>query len=101
MTTGHSAFAWTQDSCKKREDDSYKKDRQDSYKKQRQDSYKKVKQSNGNGYGNGNTDTIQATTQNGKVSGFHNTLEQEAPNVICTHPSTPCTSEGGNLVGTR
>ncbi len=101
MTTGHSAFAWKQDSYKKKGDNSYKKDGQDGYKKQRQDSYKKEKdtymkggensykkgrQANGNGYGNGNTDTIQTTTQNGKVSGFHNTLEQEASNVICTHP---------------
>ena len=131
MTTGHSAFAWKQDSYKKKGDNSYKKDGQDGYKKQRQDSYKKDgqdgykkqrqdsykkdgqdgykkqrqdsykkdtymkggensykkgRQANGNGYGNGNTDTIQTTTQNGKVSGFHNTLEQEASNVICTHP---------------
>jgi hypothetical protein len=138
MTTGHSAFAWKQDSYKKKGDNSYKKDRQDGYKKQRQDSYKKDrqdgykkqrqdsykkdtymkggentykkgKQANGNGYGNGNTDTIQTTTQNGKVSGFHNTLEQEASNVICTHPgegvagtdlgtpggSASCTNESG------
>ncbi|MGC2426464.1 MAG: hypothetical protein WA421_05470 [Nitrososphaeraceae archaeon] len=122
MTTGHSAFAWKQDSYKKKGDNSYKKDGQDGYKKQRQDSYKKDtymkggensykkgKQANGNGYGNGNTDTIQTTTQNGKVSGFHNTLEQEASNVICTHPgegvagadlgtlegSASCTNESG------
>jgi uncharacterized protein YxeA len=138
MTTGHSAFAWKQDSYKKRGEDSYKKRGEDSYKKrgedsykkrgedsykkQRQDSYKKDtymkggensykkgKQANGNGYGNGNTDTIQTTTQNGKVSGFHNTLEQEASNVICTHPgegvagadlgtlegSASCTNESG------
>ena len=116
MTTGHSAFAWKQDSYKKRGDDSYKKDKQDGYKKQRQDtymkggenSYKKGKQANGI-YGNGNTETIQATTQNGKVSGSHNTLEQEASNVICTHPgegvagadlgtlegSASCTNESG------
>ena len=114
MTTGHSAFAWKQDlqetktrsykkdgqdGYKKQGQDTYKKDGQDGYKKQRQDSYKKDtymkggensykkgRQANGNGYGNGNTDTIQTTTQNGKVSGFHNTLEQEASNVICTHP---------------
>ena len=74
-----------------------------------ENSYKKGRQANGNGYGNGNTDTIQTTTQNGKVSGFHNTLEQEASNVICTHPgegvaganlgsvegSASCTNESG------
>jgi len=108
MTTGHSAFAWKQDSYKKRGEDSYKKRGEDSYKKRGEDSYKKrgedsykkVRQSKGI-YGDGNTDTIQATTQNGQVRGSHNTLEQEASNVICTHPSTPCTSEGGNLVRTR
>ena len=116
MTTGHSAFAWKQDSYKKRGDDSYKKDKQDGYKKQRQDtymkggenSYKKVRQSKGI-YGNGNTETIQATTQNGQVRGSHNTLEQEASNVISTHPgegvagadlgtpegSASCTNESG------
>ena len=109
MTTGHSAFAWKQDSYKKRGDDSYKKrgddsykkDKQDGYKKQRQDtymkggenSYKKVRQSKGI-YGNGNTETIQATTQNGQVRGSHNTLEQEASNVICTHPSATCSQDG-------
>ena len=100
MTTGHSAFAWKQDSYKKRGDDSYKKRGEDSYKKDTymkggENSYKKGRQANGNGFGNGNTDTIQTTTQNGKVSGFHNTLEQEASNVICTHPSSTCLSEGG------
>jgi hypothetical protein len=50
-----------------------------------QHSYKKEKHANGK-Y-NGNTVTIQATTQNGKVSGRDNTLEQEAQNVICTHPT--------------
>jgi hypothetical protein len=114
MTTGHSAFAWKQDSYKKRGDDSYKKRGDDSYKKDTymkggENSYKKGRQANGNGFGNGNTDTIQTTTQNGKVSGFHNTLEQEASNVICTHPgegvagadlgtlgeSASCTNESG------
>ena len=94
MTTGHSAFAWKQDSYKKRGDDSYKKRGDDSYKKRGDDSYKKVRQSKGI-YGNGNTETIQATTQNGQVRGSHNTLEQEASNVICTHPSWTCLSEGG------
>ncbi len=47
-----------------------------------QHSYKKEKHANGK-Y-NGNTVTTQATTQNGKVSGRDNTLEQEAQNVICT-----------------
>ena len=43
---------------------------------------------------NGNTVTIQAEKQKASVSGFDNTLEQEAQNVICTHPSSTCVSEG-------
>jgi hypothetical protein len=65
------------------------KERQDKYMKGEQLSYKKGKHVNGkyNGGDNDNTVTIQATTQNGKVSGRDNTLEQEAQNVICTHPT--------------
>jgi hypothetical protein len=43
---------------------------------------------------NGNTITAQINAQKGYVSGFDNTLEQEAQNVICTHPSSTCVSEG-------
>jgi hypothetical protein len=45
----------------------------------------------------GNTVTIQANKQKGSVSGFDNDLEQEASNVICTHPgeNATCTSESG------
>ena len=42
---------------------------------------------------NGNTVTIQKCKQKGSVSGFDNTPEQEASNVICTHPSTSCVVE--------
>jgi hypothetical protein len=46
---------------------------------------------------NGNTVTIQAEKQKASVSGWDNTLEQEASNVICTHPgeNATCTSESG------
>jgi hypothetical protein len=93
MTTGHSAFAWKQDSYKnKRGDDSYKNKRGD-------DSYKKVQQADGkdNGSNNGNTKTIQVLKQNAKADKF-STVEQNGQNVICTHPSTTspsgsCTSQ--------
>jgi hypothetical protein len=46
---------------------------------------------------NGNTVTAQINAQRGHVSGWDNTLEQEATNVICTHPgeNATCTSESG------
>jgi hypothetical protein len=99
MTTGHSAFAWKQDSYKnKRGDDSYKNKRgDDSYKNKRgDDSYKKVKQANGN-YGNGNTNTAQILNQNAKADKF-SIVEQNGENSICTHPSITspsgsCTSQ--------
>jgi hypothetical protein len=45
----------------------------------------------------GNTVTVQASKQKGSVSGFDNDLDQEATNVICTHPgeNATCTSESG------
>jgi hypothetical protein len=44
---------------------------------------------------NGNTVTIQEDKQKASVSGWDNTAEQEAQNVICTHPgeNATCTSE--------
>jgi hypothetical protein len=103
MTTGHSAFAWKQDSYKnkrgddsyknKRGDDSYKNKRgDDSYKNKRgDDSYKKVRQADGN-YGNGNTNTAQVLKQNAKADKF-SIVEQNGENSICTHPSEACTSQ--------
>jgi hypothetical protein len=46
---------------------------------------------------NGNTVTAQINAQKGSVSGWDNTLDQEASNVICTHPgeNATCTSESG------
>jgi hypothetical protein len=46
---------------------------------------------------NGNTITAQINKQKASVSGFDNTLDQEAENVICTHPgeNATCTSESG------
>jgi hypothetical protein len=49
---------------------------------------------------NGNTVTAQINKQKGYVSGFDNTLEQEAQNVICTHPSSTCVSEGSETNAT-
>ena len=43
---------------------------------------------------NGNTITIQKNKQDGTQSGFDNRQEQEAQNIICTHPSSSCVSEG-------
>jgi hypothetical protein len=45
---------------------------------------------------NGNTVTIQKCKQDGTVSGFDNTEEQECQNVICTHPgeNATCSQEG-------
>jgi hypothetical protein len=43
---------------------------------------------------NGNTITAQINLQNAHVSGFDNSVEQEASNVICTHPHDECVSEG-------
>jgi hypothetical protein len=79
-----------QDKYMKGGQDGYKKVKQDSYKK---NTYKKGKQTNGI-YGNDNTVTVQTNAQKGKVSGHDNTLEQEAQNLICTHPSSTCVSEG-------
>jgi hypothetical protein len=44
----------------------------------------------------GNTVTIQKCKQDGGVSGFDNTAEQECQNVICTHPgdNATCSQEG-------
>jgi hypothetical protein len=51
---------------------------------------------------NGNTITAQINAQKGYVSGFDNTLEQEAQNVICTHPGSnaTCVSEGSESTAT-
>ena len=79
MTTGHSAFAWKQDSYKNKRGD---------------DSYKKVRQADGN-YGNGNTDTAQVLKQNAKASGKFGIVEQNGQNSICTHPdnNVPCSQQ--------
>jgi hypothetical protein len=74
------------------------KERHDKYMKGGQDGYKKGKQTNGNdgANANGNTVTVQTNAQKGKVSGHDNTLEQEAQNLIFTHPSSTCVSEGSD-----
>jgi hypothetical protein len=50
---------------------------------------------------NGNTVTVQASKQKESVSGWDNTAEQEAENVICTHPgnNASCVSEGSEAGG--
>jgi hypothetical protein len=71
---------------------------QDGYKKDGQDTYKKGIRDNGNdgssGNQNGNTVTILKADNKGSTSGFDTTVNQEADNTICTHPSTNCISEG-------
>ena len=51
---------------------------------------------------NGNTITAQINKQKASVSGWDNTLEQEAQNVICTHPGSnaTCVSEGSESTAT-
>ena len=51
---------------------------------------------------NGNTVTIQKCKQDGAVSGFDNTAEQECQNVICTHPSSgaTCVNDPGQATPT-
>ena len=91
MTT--SAFAWKKDG-----QDKYMRGEQDGYKKDGQDTYKKRTRDNGNDggsdSGNGNTVTILKADNKGSTSGFDTTVNQEADNTICTHPSTNCISEG-------
>jgi hypothetical protein len=94
MTT--SAFAG---GGKKDGQDKYMRGReQDGYKKDGQDTYKKGTRDNGNDGGsdsrNGNTVTILKADNKGSTSGFDTTVNQEADNTICTHPSTNCISEG-------
>lgn len=46
------------------------------------------------GSNNGNTLTPQTGRQYGIVSGFDNSFNQELKNLICTHPSATCSTEG-------
>jgi hypothetical protein len=45
-----------------------------------------------NGGNDGNTVTVQKNSQKGSQSGFDNEFEQEATNLICTHPTATCLS---------
>jgi hypothetical protein len=86
--------------------------RQDGSKKGTRDTYNKGAQDNGtrdsgNGGGgigneNGNTVTALAAKNKGFASGFDTSVDQEAQNVICTHPSNnaTCTQEGAVVVAT-
>ena len=49
------------------------------------------------GNGNGNTVTIEKALNKGSSSGFDTSVDQEAENLICTHPgdNATCTSESG------
>jgi hypothetical protein len=53
------------------------------------------------GNNNGNTVTAQINKQKASQSGFDNVQEQEAENVICTHPgsNSSCVSEGAAAGG--
>ena len=78
--------------------DKYMKGGQDSYKKDGKDTYNKGTRDNGNDSGsgnqNGNTVTILKAQNKGSASGWDTSVNQEADNTICTHPSTNCVSEG-------
>jgi hypothetical protein len=59
-----------------------------------------------NGNGNGNTNTPQINKQHGIQSGFDNSFDQDLRNLICTHPSATCSTEGsegvsGSSAGTQ
>jgi hypothetical protein len=58
--------------------------------------YKKNGRGQEDGGKNGNTVTGQKNKQDGTQSGFDTSLEQEASNIICTHPNdtATCTQEG-------
>jgi hypothetical protein len=51
----------------------------------------------GNGNENGNTVTILKAQNKGSASGWDTNVDQEAENLICTHPgdNATCTSESG------
>jgi hypothetical protein len=51
-------------------------------------------QMKGAGQDDGNTLTPQTNRQYGIVSGFDNSFNQELKNLICTHPSATCSTEG-------
>jgi hypothetical protein len=81
---------------------------QDTYMKkasqQREDNNKTRDNGNDNGgsggNGNGNTITALKAQNRGFASGFDTTTDQEAQNVICTHPAdnAACTQEGTSAV---
>jgi hypothetical protein len=60
---------------------------------------KKDKARDGDGNENGNTITALIAKNKGYASGFDTTVNQEAGNTICTHPSTDasCVSEGATV----
>jgi hypothetical protein len=49
---------------------------------------------------NDNAITPQKSKQDGIVSGFDNSFNQELQNVICTHPSSTCSTEGSEGAAT-
>ena len=82
--------------------DKYMKRGQDSYKKDGQDTYNKGTRDNGNDGGsgnrNGNTVTILKAENKGSASGWDTKVNQEAENLICTHPSEDGNGYGGTCV---
>jgi hypothetical protein len=61
-----------------------------AYKKGPQD--KKQDPKGRDGGNDGNTVTVQKNSQKGSQSGWDNSFEQEATNLICTHPDATCLS---------
>jgi hypothetical protein len=61
--------------------------------------YQKKKGSQ-DGSENDNTVTPQNNKQDGIVSGFDNSFNQELQNLICTHPSATCSTEGSEGAAT-
>jgi hypothetical protein len=62
----------------------------------RQDDKKdKARDNDGSGNQNGNTVTVLKADNKGSASGFDTSVNQEADNLICTHPgeNATCTSE--------
>jgi hypothetical protein len=75
---------------------------QDKYMRGGHDGYKKGTRDNGNDGGsgnrNGNTVTILKAENKGSASGWDTKVNQEAENLICTHPSEDGNGYGGTCV---
>jgi hypothetical protein len=83
-TAAHSASAYVK-----------KKPGQDDKKDKARDGGDDKARDGGNGNQNGNTVTVLKADNKGSASGFDTSVNQEADNLICTHPgeNATCTSE--------